>query len=253
MSIPYDLVRSARKTLAIQIRQDGLVQVRAPLRLPQRDIDAFVRERQDWIRRHLEAIASRRPEPAPPAWGEGRGWWHLGQALSVREAGPGEAPGGLAASERPPETGRGRARSLLWLDAEAQAMVVAPSLWRQPERLLKALQRWQGEQAAHELPRRLHSQCLRLGPDWQPAGLTLRSMRSRWGSCSRSGRITLNTQLLSVPEHCIDYVICHELCHLREFNHSPAFKQWQDRVYPGWKACQQEMKIWAERLRAQLR
>lgn len=251
MSIPYELVRSARKTLSIQIRQDGLVCVRAPLRLPQRDIEAFLRERQDWIRRHLDDIAMRPPVPDLPGWGEGRGWWHLGQAMTVREAQAGESAAALYASDG---AGSGRRRQTkLWLDPGAQALVVAPALWRQPERLLTALQRWQGEQAAHELPRRLQAQWQRLGPDWRPAGLRLRSMRSRWGSCSRSGMITLNTQLLSVPEHCIDYVICHELCHLREFNHSPAFKQWQDRVYPGWQACQQEMKLWAERLRTQLR
>ena len=89
----------------------------------------------------------------------------------------------------------------------------------------------------------------RFGEDWRPSDLRLRHMRSRWGSCSRDGRMTLSTQLMHVPPACRDYVICHEMSHLREFNHGPRFYAWQEHLCPDWRARRDDMKQWAERLR----
>lgn len=78
-TLEYALIRSSRRTLAIQIRRDGLVQVRAPLRMPTTEIHAFVLSRQAWINKHLAEIEARRRVSAdtPPD----DVWWHLGQAL----------------------------------------------------------------------------------------------------------------------------------------------------------------------------
>ncbi len=232
-SLAYELVRSTRRTLAIHIRQDGRVEVRAPRRLPLHDIETFVRSRHDWIQRHLDEIAAR---PKPPVWGEGRVWWHLGEALPV-------LPGQAAA--RPSRRGR---PAPVWRDEGA--LRVSPELWARPDDLPAALLHWQKGQAADWLPARLDALAVGFGPEWVPAGLTLRLMRSRWGSCSHQGRITLNTQLMSVPENCIDYVICHELSHLRELNHSPRFYAWQEQLCPAWRERKQEMAMWSQRLRA---
>ena len=72
-----------------------------------------------------------------------------------------------------------------------------------------------------ELPLRLLARARELGLD--VAGVTVRNQRSRWGSCSRDGRITLNWRLLLMPGAVRDYVIVHELMHLRRMDHSPAF------------------------------
>jgi len=234
--VAYELVRSARRTLAIHIRQDGHVQVRAPRRLPLYEIDAFVRSRHDWIQRHLDEIAAR---PARPGWGEGRVWWHLGEALAVL---PGDPAG------QPARRGR---RPPVWRAADgAAALHVSPALWQSGDDLQAALLQWQKAEAVAWLPGRLRALAEGFGPEWVPAEVRLRHMRSRWGSCSRDGRITLGIQLMSVPPDCIDYVICHELCHLREFNHGPRFHAWQDRLCPDWRERRREMVVWSDRLRA---
>jgi predicted metal-dependent hydrolase len=68
-----------------------------------------------------------------------------------------------------------------------------------------------------------------------PDTFRLREMKSRWGSCSSMGQISLNLKLIQVDESLIDYVILHELCHLRELNHSRAFYAILDRDVPDWK------------------
>lgn len=73
----------------------------------------------------------------------------------------------------------------------------------------------------------------RLG--FEAPDLSVRTMRRRWGSLSREGRLTLNSDLIKAPRPCIDYVIIHELCHLVHDDHSTAFYQLLERVMPDWQ------------------
>ena len=72
--------------------------------------------------------------------------------------------------------------------------------------------------------------------------LKIRKMRTRWGSCTKSGVVTLNLELVRMPPECIDYVITHELCHMVEFNHSARFYEVQSRFMPDWKARKQQLE-----------
>lgn len=68
-----------------------------------------------------------------------------------------------------------------------------------------------------------------------PPALKLQVMQTQWGNCSPGGAITLNPHLVKAPRDCIDYVILHELCHLKEHNHGPAFWGLMERVMPDWE------------------
>lgn len=78
------------------------------------------------------------------------------------------------------------------------------------------------------------------GFDYQKAKISHAS--TRWGSCSSAGVISLNIGLVSLPNHLIDYVLIHELCHLRQMNHSPAFWAEVAAIVPNYKQCERELK-----------
>ena len=84
---------------------------------------------------------------------------------------------------------------------------------------------------------------------WEPvagkraSSFSVRNMKSRWGSCNPStARMSFNLRLMDMPPECLDYVVCHELCHLYEANHSPRFWAIMDRVYPNWKNVRAYMR-----------
>jgi hypothetical protein len=81
---------------------------------------------------------------------------------------------------------------------------------------------------------------LRIGV--QPGRVRLRAMTSRWGSCSSKGNVSLNRSLCFLPPRLAEYVVCHELVHLRVFNHSRAFKDTMSQYMPDWKARELELK-----------
>ena len=98
------------------------------------------------------------------------------------------------------------------------------------------LMAWYRRQAARVFPGRLMA-CAE-HPTWRrlpKPRLLIRSLQKRWGSCGRTGRLTLNVSLIRAPRGCIDYVITHELCHLLVPNHSSKFTRLLDRVMPDWR------------------
>ncbi len=237
----WQLKRSSRRTVAIHIRRDGYVEVRAPLRYPLNAIEAFVRSRQAWIDEQLKRVIEL---PALPQWGEGRQWWHQGQTwpVHIEQVTNQRARVQVCFSTTNANLGS--------TDAAEYGFTLStpmePAAW--PQLITKSLQAWQAAQAKQVLPARVEALVAQHGEQWRPTALRFRCLRSRWGSCSADGRIMLNTQLMQLPEHLVDYVICHEMAHLREMNHSAAFYAVQTRLNPEWQVQRAEMKQWATRL-----
>ncbi len=214
LNFPYQIKRTSRKgSVAIQIR-DGQVRLLAPHRVPLRDLEAFLRSRAPWIHAQLQRPeANSRPNHQLDA---GDSLLLLGQQHRIRHS----------TAEQPGIVHR-KGELLLELPAAYQAGEKA-SQYR-----LHLMLDWYQRQAESYLPERLHNWEARL--PYQSSALKIRYYKSRWGSCDHKRRITLNTRLMLAPPAVIDYVIIHELCHIREMNHSPAFWQEVARYCPQYK------------------
>ena len=156
----YTIIRSRRKTLAIEITPQGNILVRAPLRMAKWDVQRFLESKQDWITAHL-----------------------------------------------------------------AKLPVVTPLTAEEHNALIRS--------AKEALPAKVAFFARELGVTF--GRITIRSQRSRWGSCAASGNLSFNCLLMLAPEEVQDYVVVHELCHRKEMNHSPAFWAEVERVMPDYR------------------
>ncbi len=105
------------------------------------------------------------------------------------------------------------------------------------------LRQWVKQQAQQYLPQRLAALAELHG--FVYSGCTIRHARTRWGSCTRQGKINLNASLMLLPLALVDYVLLHELCHTRQFNHSPLFWQEMQLVCPDYIQCRHQIKTLA--------
>lgn len=110
------------------------------------------------------------------------------------------------------------------------------------DRIRKLLLNWYRQQAQSHFAARLavfsHAAPWVNGP---VPTMRLRRMKRTWGSCSSKGVITFNPHLVKAPPECIDYVVAHEICHLREHNHGRAFYALQEQLYPGWREAKKRL------------
>lgn len=219
--LAYTLKRSsARRTLALRVHDSGSIVVNAPLRLPQGHIEGFIRQHADWIMQRL------RRQPEAPVWRDGMRLPFLGGELRLTHRGvAGPMPTQLALDfDDTPETLPGQDTPVL----DADRLICPGTRGDLKARVLD----WYRAYAQAYLGQRLTLLCReqgRLEPPWR-----LSDAHSRWGSLSAKGVVSLNWRLIKASQAEIDYVICHELAHFRQRNHSPAFWRQVAALYPGY-------------------
>lgn len=216
-TLAYTVTRSARrrKTLAISLEPGAGVRVAAPRAVPAGEIRALILRRADWIIRHLE----RMPERAGPErrLTNGVSLAFLGRVLRLAVE---------ATTSR-------QARVELCGDMLCVQVPAAVSGDQRQQAIVRALERWYRARAAEQFADAVARWSPRLGV--APREVLVRAQRRRWGSCSTNGVLRLNWRLVLAPPELIDYVVVHELAHLRVPNHSPAFWSEVARVLPDWK------------------
>lgn len=213
--ISFTLVRCRRRSIGLKVDGDGLT-VRMPLRASRRWLQSALEEHAAWILNKLEEW-SRRPGRLP-VWSACGIFPLLGRDYALAPDGDGGfQPRALDSAQRPLPFAHGLPA------AEVELLMTA---WYR-ERALACFR----ERIAHYAPR--------LGV--APPPVKLSNARSQWGSCSRATGIRLNWRLAMFPLHLVDYVVAHELAHLVEMNHSPAFWRTVERIYPGYRSARREL------------
>ena len=212
--IPYQLHTMPRKRLRIVVRPDLSVRVEAPEGCREEHISEAVKSKGRWIIRQLDEIAAFHPLPQPYRYISGETLVYLGRQYRLRVVQGVPTPAKL----------RGRFLCVSVVGKEDTAAVRT------------GVVSWYRRRADDVFSRSI-KRCIKIAERHgasKPA-LTIRKMRTRWGSCSASGRMMLNLHLVQVPVHCIDYVVMHEFCHTVEHNHSRDFYRLMTRCMPDWE------------------
>ncbi|MDQ6989528.1 MAG: SprT family zinc-dependent metalloprotease, partial [Mariprofundaceae bacterium] len=129
-----------------------------------------------------------------------------------------------------------------------RGMFMIESTNTSPEKIKSLLESWYKEHARAIFQKYLILIVSNIGWLETAPPMTIRQMKKQWGSCSISGRISLNWNLVKAPTYCIAYVITHELCHLKEHNHSKRFYALQELHYPNWKPIKAKLDQMANKL-----
>lgn len=229
-TVSYRLQRSRRRSIGLTVGDDGL-RVTAPTWVSLRLIDEAVVEKFDWVQRKLQAIDVRHQKLALAAdnWRAGGILSYLGCRLVLRCG-----------------SGRGQPNpATVWFEGDVDAPQPDQSLWLplhadvDRARLRDLAQSWLQQRAKAWFGMRLAH--FKDTSGLAPSGWKLSSANTRWGTCNSDGRVLLNWRLIHFEPAVIDYVIAHELAHLREMNHSAAFWGTLQTIYPDYLAGHQAL------------
>lgn len=239
--VAYAFRRGKRRTIGFSVGPDGLT-VSAPGWAPLRDVDTALREKSDWIVRKLGEMRERgeRMETARIVWHDGTVLPFLGEPLRVvLDPGHHFAAAGAQLVPSAGESGDGNSGTGTGTGA-GQTLQVALPLAATPEQIRDVVQAWLMRQAKALFTQRLNHFAPQLKVHWQR--MSLSNAGTRWGSASADGSIRLNWRLIHVRPAVIDYVVVHELSHLRVMDHSPRFWDTVGTVMPDYAALRGQLK-----------
>ncbi len=200
------IVRSKRKTLALIVKPDGSLIVRAPLRASEKSIREFVESNVRWIeKKQAEALAFL--PPAPKQYIPGELFMYLGNAYSLEIIKNQKKPLLFDGKFKLAESARGKGGL--------------------------AFEHWYRAQAKQILAERVDFYANQYGLQYKKIGIT--SARTRWGSCGVNGSLNFSWRLILAPLEVVDYVVVHELVHTVFHNHSQRFWKRVEKIMPDYK------------------
>lgn len=216
----YTLIRSNRKTMAIHITREALVEVRAPLKTVKSDIDRFVQSKRDWIDKHLALMENRCKEKSTFTLGYGDTVALQGCSFPIISK-PGDRAG-----------------------FDGKCFYLPPGL--SSEEIKQAVIQIYRLTAKRLLTNKTVELAKQMNVT--PSAVKINGAKTRWGSCSGKNSINYSWRLMMAEDEAIDYVVVHELAHLKELNHSSRFWAIVAGVLPDYKAREDKLKKLQKRL-----
>lgn len=217
--IPYELSYTDRKTLGIAVYPDMRVIVSVPEGTPDLKVRSKVKSKARWILKQLRGFEKFQPLSRPKAFVSGETHLYLGRQYILR-----------VTKERP-ESVKLRGK---FIEVVTQ----------RPDKVEELLDEWYRVKAAHHFSSIMDEMI----PEFERneiriKELVIRKMKTRWGSCTPGGTITLNLHLIKAPRRCIEYVILHELCHLVYHKHDARFYKLLHAKMPTWERWKERLEI----------
>ncbi|MBN1559886.1 M48 family metallopeptidase [candidate division KSB1 bacterium] len=218
--IEFSVVHQERKSLTIFVLPDKRVLVKAPLTATNEQIKAKVKKRAAWILKQQRFFLSFEPTLPAKHYVSGETFLYLGKTYRLKII----------------------KESTKKVRLVGQFLNVHVNDRQDHERVKGLVESWYLDHARRKLLLYCEPYLARFGKyGLRPSFITIQKMPKRWGSCSARGRILLNSELIKAPKGCIEYVIIHELCHLKYPRHNQDFVNLLTREMPDWE-------IWKERL-----
>jgi predicted metal-dependent hydrolase len=221
-TVHYVLRRSARRSHGFMISDDGLF-VTSPRRAPLDDIERAIRAKQGWILTKLFERGERhvlRAQRAPVEWVDGARLPYLGGEITLRL--------------------QDAARSHCAYDADTRELRLGVTPGLEEWQIRERVKIWFQDEAKRLFRERLDLYAPRVGVSY--SAFAISSAGTRWGSCTVAGNIRLNWKLVHYPLALLDYVVVHELAHLREMNHSPRFWAVVGEVFPDYDGAKAALR-----------
>lgn len=220
--ISYRVLPGTRKSLAIEVYPDSSVVVRSPLGASRDEVHGKVSRRARWIVKQLQYFRQFEPRTPPRCFVSGETHLYLGKQYRLKV---------VSAEQETVKLLKG-------------CFLVAVQGTPDAERTKTLLQAWYAEKASSTFQAGFE----RCWPSFEAMGYTqprllIRRMKTRWGSLSTAGNLTLNADLIRAPRECIEYVITHELCHLHYRDHNAAFYQLLETLLPDWQQRKHKLEL----------
>jgi len=219
--IEFKVIFSGRRTLGISVLPDSSVIVRVPYRTSEKTISRIVREKASWIIKHRDNYRIQDNKKLNRLYINGERYFFRGieSVLKIERSKKsfvrfhdGTIELGLDKSDDEKAI-----KKLLYRGYKEEASVILPMIFN------RIIERYEDQM-------------------FKPTCLVIRTMKRRWGSCSNRGKITLSTELIKLPDLYIEYVIIHELCHLRHHNHGAGYYKLLSGLFPEWKSVRKELR-----------
>lgn len=218
--IEYVLSFATRKTLGIKVMPNGLVSVTAPNDAIISEINKTVKSKASWILKQQAFFCAYKPFTPQRKFVNGETHLYLGRQYKLQI---------IEDSINEIKLYRG--------------MMIMKTKKNNPEYLEKILNKWYKEKAIFYFEELLNNSLEKfIKYKIEKPVLDIRLMQKRWGSCTKSGKIILNTELIKAPKGSIEYVIIHELCHLIHHNHNKEFYDLQNRLSPNWEKWKEKLE-----------
>ena len=218
--VTYTLKRTGRRrSIGLRIDDRGLT-VNMPLRASEKWLHSVLQEKAAWVVEKLESWQAKKP--APQQWVDGEPILYRGESFMLRII--------PSLFDAPPQL-------------HGTQLIVHVSKTDNPAVIEKSIMRWYRHEALQ-----LFTECIaHFAPllNVNPNEIKLSSARTQWGSCTTHGTVRLNWQLIKMPLHLVDYVVVHELAHLREMNHSAAFWNVVETACPDYAKRRGELRKWS--------
>jgi predicted metal-dependent hydrolase len=220
VELNYLLVKSRnrKKTISLQLRKDGVIVIQAPCGVPRSEIDRFFKSKHDWIHRKIGEKEEVRADSGPREFFPGETFLFLGFSypLIVDDANNSRDP----------------------LNFSGRQFILKSDYVRHARDLFI---QWYKDKAREHIEERTRHYSLIL--DLQPRHVRIGNAVSRWASCSYHNHLSFTWRLIMAPGPVIDYVVVHELVHIKEKNHSQRFWNLLEKTVPDYES----QRLWLKK------